>query len=394
MNVAILGNGDQEVEWARWLLEQDDHRVEAAFPGFSESGLEPIPRANDLDDLLARPGVEIAIVGGQIDLRGEYLRRCAAEGLAVVCLHPAGADSEPYYQVALSRAETGAFIVADLPLRLHPGVAKLRAALDSGEFGVFRGIRLEADSEGEDLDLVRVVFARLVDVIRALLGEIEALSATGDPPGDHPDLELIVQLRASESRRAELRIRSGHELMNRLTLNGTNGSLTLEFDAMFEKPAALVRQSPSQPATRETLDRWDSHEAIFRVLLAARGGHAAPDLSAPSLHDATRAMELSEATARSLRKGRTVDLYYEPISEEATFKSVMTSMGCMLIIGALLMIPLALAGPPLGLNWTIYLAYLIPPVLVLFVILQTLRFAVRKSEPLDQDSQAGASKKR
>jgi myo-inositol 2-dehydrogenase/D-chiro-inositol 1-dehydrogenase len=259
-------------------------------------------------------------------------------------------------------------------------VAKLRAVLNSGELGAFRGIRLETDSADGGPDLVRVVFARMVDVIRALLGEIEALSATGDPPGDHPDLELIVQLRAAEKRRAELRIRSGHESMNRLTLSGANGSLALEFDAMFEGPAALLHQLPSQPLTRQALDSWDSHDAIFSVLLATRGGHAAPDLLAPSLHDATRAMELSEATARSLRKGRTVDLYYEPISEEASFKSVMTSTGCMLIIGALLIIPLALAGPPLGFNWTIYLAYLIPPLLVLFIILQTLRFAVRKSE--------------
>ena len=116
-----------------------------------------------------------------------------------------------------------------------------------------------------------------------------------------------------------------------------------------------------------------------------------PIFPAPSLHDATRAMELAEATARSLRKGRTVDLYYEPISEEASFKSVMTSTGCMLIIGALLVIPLALAGPPLGFNWTIYIAYLIPPVLVLFIILQTLRFAVRKTEPAGRRQRHGAT---
>ena len=389
MNVAIVGNGDEELEWARWLLDRSDHQILAAFPGFSEAGLELIPRANDLEDLLARPGLDGAIVGGPIDLRGEYLRRCAAEGLAVICLHPPGADSEPYYQVALSRAETGAVIVPDLPLRLHPGVAKLRAALNDGDLGAFRGIRLEADSAGEGPDLVRVGFARLVDVIRALLGEIEALSATGDPPGDHPDLELIVQLRAAEKRRAELRIRSGHESKHRLTLTGANGSLTLEFDSMFEGPSELLLQLPSQPSTRQSLETWDSHEAIFSVLLAARGGHVEPDLAHPSLHDATRAMELSEATARSLRKGRTVDLYYEPISEEASFKSVMTSTGCMLIIGALLVIPLALAGPPLGLYWTIYFAYLIPPALVLFVILQTLRFAVRKHEPVDQVRQSG-----
>ena len=393
MNVVILGNGDEELEWAHWLLDQDAHRLDAAFPGFCEPGLESVPRAKDLEDLLARPGAVAAIVGGPIDLRGEYLRRCAAEGMAVICLHPSGADSEPYYQVALSRDETGAVIVPDLPLRLHPGVAALRAALNTGELGNFRGIRLEADAHCDGVDLLRVVFPRLVDVIRALLGEIEALSATGDPPGDHPDLELIVQLRAAENRRAELRIRAGLESTNRLTFSGTSGSLTLEFDAMLEQPAVLSRQSSSEPATRQTLDPWDPHEAIFSVLLSACGGRGASDLSGPSLHDATRAMELTEATARSLRKGRTVDLYYEPISEDASFKSVMTSTGCMLIIGALLIIPLALAGPPLGFNWTIYIAYLIPPLLVLFIILQTLRFAVRKPESPEQKSPKAASEK-
>ena len=150
----------------------------------------------------------------------------------------------------------------------------------------------------------------------------------------------------------------------------------------------LIRQSPSAAG-----DQADARAVgpargdLLGVARRPREGMPRPILPAPSLHDATRAMELAEATARSLRKGRTVDLYYEPISEEATFKSVMTSTGCMLIIGALLIIPLALAGPPLGLDWTIYLAYLIPPVLVLFMILQTLRFAVRKpdltAEPAD-----------
>ncbi len=393
MNVVILGNADEEREWAHWFLEQNDHRLDAAFPGFTEPGLEVVRRAKDLDDLLARPGIFAAIVGGPIELRGEYLRRCAAEGLGIVCLHPPGADSEPYYQVALSRAETGAVIVPDLPLRLHPGVAALSEALATGSLGAFRGLRLEAVSGGEGVDLARVVFPRLVDVIRALLGEIEALTATGDPTGDRPDLELIVQLRAAEKRRAELRVRSGHESTNRLTLSGANGSLILEFDPWLQEPAFLTRQTASEPATRQTLEPWDPHGAIFSVLVVACERRGGPDLSSPSLHDATRAMELAEATARSLRKGRTVDLYYEPISEEASFKSVMTSTGCMLIIGALMVIPLALAGPPLGFNWTIYIAYLIPPILVIFMIMQTLRFAVRKTEPLESNARDGAEKK-
>ena len=62
----------------------------------------------------------------------------------------------------------------------------------------------------------------------------------------------------------------------------------------------------------------------------------------------------------------------------------MTSTGCMILMGALLILPLALAGPPLGLNWTIYLAYLILPVLVVFAVVQFLRLGIRKEDPVNR----------
>ena len=56
MNVLILGNGDEELSWARWLLEQPEHRLDAAFPGFADPDLAGIPAPADLDDALSRPG--------------------------------------------------------------------------------------------------------------------------------------------------------------------------------------------------------------------------------------------------------------------------------------------------------------------------------------------------
>jgi predicted dehydrogenase len=380
MNVLILGDGVEERAWGQWLLAASEHRLVAVFPSFSESTHAGIPVATDLDDALARQGIDAVVVGGPIDERGERLRRAAAEGLAIICLHPSGADSEAYYQVSLSRAETGAVIVPDLPLRLHPGVDELREAIENGELGVFRGLRLELASTGEEVDLARVVFPRQVDVARALLGEIEAVTATGDPPGQSPDLELVVQLRAAGARRAELRLWSGPNEPARLTLLGAGGSLTFEFDRDLRQPARLIRRASQLGEHVTALEPWDPHEAIFSVLTESCARRGATDLPSPNLHDATRAMELAEATARSLRRGRTVDLYYEPISEEASFKSVMTSTGCVILLAAMFAIPLALAGPPLGLGWTIYIAYLIPPVLVVFVLMQFLRFAVRRPE--------------
>jgi myo-inositol 2-dehydrogenase/D-chiro-inositol 1-dehydrogenase len=377
MNVLILGNGDEELAWAHWLLGPSGHRLDAAFPGFGDPALAGIPVPLDLDDALARAGIDAVIVGGPIELRGEALRRAAAEGFAIICLHPPGHDSEAYYQVALSREETGAVIVPDLPLRLHPGVAALLQTLTAHDLGDFRALRVEGPSDSSAADLTRSGFSRVVDVVRALLGEIEALTATGDPPGEHPDFELVVQLRAADARRAELRIWSGPPEPARLTLLAANGSLTLELDPRLERPARLIRHHPPYAPVITPLPYWDSHEAIFSVLSSSMGRRGIADLPSPSLHDGTRATELAEAAVRSLRRGRTVELHYESISEEATFKSVMTSTGCLIFLGSILLLPLAMAGPPLGLGWTLFIPYVIPPVLVFFVIMQTLRFAVR-----------------
>ena len=381
MNVLILGSGDEELAWARWLLGGSEHRLEAAFPGFGDPALAGIAVPRDLEDALARSGIDVVIVGGPVDFRGEALRRAAAEGFAIISLHPPGHDSEAYYQVALSREETGAVIVPDLPLRLHPGMIALRQALSTSELGTFRALRWDAPSGQGGLDLARREFPRVVDVVRALLGEIEALTATGDPPGEHPDVELVVHLRAAGSRRAELRLWSGPAEPARLTLLASNGSLTLELDPARDRSDRFIRHVPSRDPQITQLPPWEAHQAIFSVLAASMGRRGVAELPSPSLHDGTRATELGEAVVRSLKRGRTVELHYESISEEATFKSVMTSTGCLIILGSLLLLPLAMVGPPLGLTWTLFIPYVIPPVLVLFVLMQTLRLAVRRPNP-------------
>ncbi len=171
MNVLIVGDGQEETAWGHWFLAPSRIPsgvslsracMETTFAGF--------PIARDLDDGLASPGLALVVVGGPLELRGEALRRAAAEGLAIICLHPPGEDSEAYYQVALSKSETGAVVVPDLPLRLHPGVAALARAMTSGDLGTFRGIRHECSVGSSGTDLVRHAFARAVDVVRALRG--------------------------------------------------------------------------------------------------------------------------------------------------------------------------------------------------------------------------------
>src|SRR5687767_1917983 len=126
MNFLILGSGAEERAWAGRIVDDAEHRLWVVFPGFEE--WVDVARASDLDDALATAGVEAVVIGGEPEFRAEALRRVAAVGLPAICLHPPGPDSEAYYQVALSHAETGAVLVPDLPLRLHPGVEALRRA--------------------------------------------------------------------------------------------------------------------------------------------------------------------------------------------------------------------------------------------------------------------------
>lgn len=371
MNFLILGDGAEELGWARAIAAHAVHRLVAAYPGFDE--FSEVPEPADLDDALAVAGVEAVIVGGGLDFRTEALRRVAAAGIAAICLHPPGLDSEPYYMVALSREETGAVIVPGLSARLHPGVEAIREALSRQELGTFRILRHESHAGPEGVNLAQQAFPRAVDLIRAVIGEVEALTATGDPPGECPTQELVVHLRGPQSRRAEVRITTGPPGPSLLVAQGTTGSLALEYDPTFPRPARLTHTATDGRETANVLALWDPHAALLDVLTSAASGREVH----PNLLDGTRACELGEAVARSLRRGRTVETHYEEISEAGSFKSVMTSFGCVLLLGILVVLPAALIGPALGMPWTIYLAYLIPPVLVIFIVSQSLRWGIR-----------------
>ena len=380
MNILILGNDPEELAWAKWFRERGEHRLVAMFPGSHDPALAGVPVARDLDDALARPGIDAVIVGGPIADRAESLRRAAAEGLAIICIHPPGLTPRRITRSPSAALKPARSLCRTCRCGCIRGWPSCVRPLSPASSGAFRGLRIEAQSGTQKLDLPRMMFTRIVDVVRALLGEIEALTATGDPPGQHPDLELIVQLRTAGTRRAELRLCAGPDEACRISLLGASGSMTLEVDPRFEEPARLIRRVTPHPDEVHELQPWDAHEAIFSVLSESSSRRDSTDLPHPSLLDATRTMELSEATARSLRRGRTVDLHYEEVSEEATFKAVMTSTGCVVLLIALFILPIALGGPALGLDWTIYIAYVIPPALVIFVAMQALRLAVRRPE--------------
>ena len=132
------------------------------------SRLADVPPSRDLDDALADGGRR---GGGRRRRRPSSAPRRSGgsppRACRPICLHPPGPDSEAYYQVAMSREETGAVLVPDLPARLHPGRrGRPRRPWTARSSGPFRGLRYEAPVGPAAGDLVRHEFARAVDLVR------------------------------------------------------------------------------------------------------------------------------------------------------------------------------------------------------------------------------------
>ncbi len=397
MNFLILGSGPEEHVWARELVGSG-HAIVAAHPGLDGIGVEQAPRQYDFEAALATPGIEAVLVGGALAVRGEWLRRVAAEGWPSICLHPPGADSEAYYQVAMARQETGALVVPDMPLRLHPGLVAIQRLVAEGDatIGALRGLRVdwaippERDGETPRPDLAREIFPRMIDAVRSILGEVEALSATGDPTGLWPTASLVVQIRAAGNRRAEVRIERGvgnaSEPTLRVVAQGSEGSLALEADTALEGPARLVRRT-SSGESRTELATWEPRRAILKVLNESihqrgRDRDSRHEIH-PNLLDGTRAMGAGRshgprsqawpddrASLRGDQRGwhvqRGDDLArLHALPGRARFASPRTGW------------------PGIGIPATLYLAYAIPPLLIGFILLQVLRFAVRRGDRPD-----------
>lgn len=380
MNILVIGDDPATQTYVRELLRDTRHRIVMTHPP-----MDSLPGETDLETALAAPGIDAALIGGPLELRGEWLRRCAAQGWVCLCLNPPGINTDPYYQVALSNHEFRAVILPDLSLRFHPGIQKianLTANQKSG--GSIRSIVLELDYAEKSENLAFEPFPLWVDAVRSLIGDIENITAMGFPAGLQPTERFTAQLRGSGEKRAEITIRTGFETNRAKVVVTTEQQVfTLEFDPESDQAGSLHcaslsnsgASSPLNEPEHEDLGQWNRHRLMIDVWTQVSQNR---DLNVkPSLLDGMRSMEVAEGAVRSLRRGRAIDLYYEEVSEANNFKTIMTSVGCMMVVGVLMALPLILAGPALGLPFTLYLGYLIPIIMAGFALLQLLRLVIR-----------------
>lgn len=380
MNFALLGDDPAVLPLVRAIVADPTHVLsEAALLDTNGPAiLQAAPGArlrSKWDELLIDSKLNAVIVAGASEAVLTAARQLAAAGKALIVFPRIEQGAEFIYELSLIRDDTGVLLFPVFSRRVHPLVRQLRGLMLEDNLGRIHFLQLERElanaGDGSSALLAQAEIDRVllsdVDVLRYLGGDYDQVTALRTGATEQGVSLQTVTLAGKELPEAAWSARPGLKAGWRLIVNAERGPAILGDDG-----SALQLTVRNEPLPRPTAT--DDLE-IGRSLLQQFESALAGDPVRPDWTDVTRAFEIVEASHRSVRRRRTIDLHFEVTSERSIFKTQMTAIGCGVLVFTLcaLVAYLALANmvavPPLVLNIARVLVFL---PLAVFLVLQLL----------------------
>lgn len=347
MRLGVLGNDARIAALAAAAAGRGD-RVLATCTGSGDG--------RGFDELLepaACDGVLVAAADWD-ERRAEDIRTLVQAGRPLVVAHPPGLSMIWAWEMEMIRQDAGGPLVPLLPERLHPFVARLRAAIEAavaGERGTADGpsIVMERRLADRRRGAVLAALSRDVDLVRIVVGEPARVQALGPAADDDVWSSLTVGLSGPNHVPVRWQVAAGEPGLA-ITLYRPGGETRLEIPDAWEKPWTFTGPGGPEPPAP-----FDPAARILGLLAGAAAPQAVPPGTVPpaTWADAARAVEIAETVPRSITRGRAIDLHREEFSELGTFRGTMASLGCGLIMAALVVVVLAavLGGLAEELGW-------------------------------------------
>ena len=262
--------------------------------------------------------------------RAEQLRKLAQEAVPLVVVHPIG-EAVLAFELLMIRQDSGGLIVPYQPEVDH--------SVMTGLFGTgatmepVQQLSVERRLVDQSSNSVRQQFARDAMYIRQLMGQIDQINALAAAQDRADYSGLSVQMSDQHSSVARWALLPANEDGSKWTVHRESGAIVVETQAdptAWQIDTGVPAQQSSVEAASHFVERFvddlQKHEA----------GQAT---SRPDWEDACRSIELLENIDISRRRKKTVSLYYEDISEENTFKSLMAAGGCLMLLLVTLLLP-------------------------------------------------------
>ncbi len=324
-------------------------------------------------------GQGVIVAAGDHDDRAEQVRRLATERVPLLICQPVHSSTLLYLELDMIRRDVGGIVLPYFASRWHPAVTEVREALASGRLGPLEQLVCERFVPARTRATVLWHFMEDVALVRQFLGDVTKVGAMASAAGEAGFANLGVQLTGPSGVLARWSVAPVDDQPGaRLTLVGSNGKVTLRM------PAGDDVWHVEGPDAAQPPRRFDGAAAapgvaidgLVQAITQAASSSAPPDDWA----DAVRAAQLTEAVERSLRRGRVISLEFDEHTEEGTFKGVMASFGC----GLLLLLPVlaaalgALAPRSYGFGKAFFIVLGVG--LGVFLLLQALVFLIPKKE--------------
>ena len=343
MKFALLGDDPQAVALVRAAVAGGHELVWIGEVRTSADVLQTIaPHAERSDlweSLLDHRTADVVIVGqsDDEDRLADQLRKLVQAGVPLLVSHPVCASMLVYYELDMIRRETSCIMRYYWPGITHPAIDDLaqRVSDASSEIGAVEQIVFERSLPVRNKQTVLEQFARDVDLLVRLSGDVGRVGALGASDQETAYATLSVQMSGTSGTSLRWSVKPADDgAGGTLSLLGTSGRAVLHMPTTAE-PWTLEQTVAGQTQQTVYADRDEPAAAIEAMVEAAAERNEVSTWS-----EAARAVELAEAVERSLQKGRTIELHSQEFTEESTFKGTMTSLGCGLLIAALLVIPL------------------------------------------------------
>ncbi len=264
--------------------------------------------------------------------RADQLRKLTQAAIPLIVVHPVG-EAILAFELQMIQQDSGGLIVPYQPELDHPVLNKLcehkanSADLHIKQVSVER--RLAAMTAAE----VREQFARDALIIRQMVGRIDQLGALGAGRELTDYGSLSVQMSAENGGIARWVVLPASEGAATLwTVHSPDGTAT----ASMQDDGSWTLTGPAAAAEQGTVEARDVAGITLDRLAARQAGGKMPG---PDWDDACRSIELLESVDISKRRGKTIQLQYEDISEENTFKSLMTAGGCLILLLLVVLLP-------------------------------------------------------
>lgn len=400
MKLAILGTDSDILQLAAaarserheivWLgdLRPDD----AAAMSSLAAGLHD--RGSEWELLLDRAMADGVLIGRGVvsnELRAERVKRLATEGMPLLIVHPAFESVLTYYEVDMTRRETGAIVQHYNPLIGHIVAMEAAQWMRSGHptVGPIHQLSCERQVTVASREVVLAHLARDIELLAAVAGDIRRVTAIGPTSDGASYASLQIQMMATLA--PSLRWSVGYATTGaaklEMALHGESGIVVIRvIDGIKNDPPIWQLETSEDGApNNHELERYDPAHAAIRRLAAALAD--SQTLAARNLHStwdaATRAMEVVDAADLSLQKGRTIEVFQQQLTERLAFRGTMAAIGCgLLFVAFLVLVGVGIFGGLEGIgrqhlvaSWSLILL----AVLAFFLLLQAVPFLAKKS---------------